>query len=272
MPKTGRTMKQSQYGINDTLLIEFVKSNPVMYEPILKPEYVLIVDGLWENVANLLNAPVDLVKKRWLNIKDSYSRRKSLRSAYNLDFLPLSSLDLSNDNSCASSKCSSPKEDETRSTRSVRSVSQLSSSSQTDTVNWSVVSTNAPESKQIGGKSRSRMSTPSQKNSGSINETQSVESNVRRFQDISAMTDCMFLPSEENHEKESSTPARWLSESPESKIEAKKQHAADSTRAFFESMAMTVSTFPQHIQASLKVRICNLVGDAEYGLTIPKPF
>lgn len=51
----------------------------------------------------------------------------------------------------------------------------------------------------------------------------------------------------------------------------KKQNVTDSTRAFFESMAMTVSTFPQHIQATLKVRICNLVGDAEYGLMMLKP-
>lgn len=83
------------------------------------------------------------------------------------------------------------------------------------------------------------------------------------------LSDCSFAAAKECHGNDAMTPSRWLSDVANGKIEANKHAAVDSTRAFFESMAMTVSTFPQHIQAKLKMQICNLVVDTEYGLTIP---
>ena len=47
-------------------------------------------------------------------------------------------------------------------------------------------------------------------------------------------------------------------------------HANDSTKAFFDCMALTVSSFPQHLQAQVKIQICKIVAQTEYDLSLPK--
>ena len=49
----------------------------------------------------------------------------------------------------------------------------------------------------------------------------------------------------------------------------KSPNPSNSTRAFFESMALTVSTFPLHLQAAVKVHICKIVSETEYELSSP---
>ncbi|XP_076637735.1 uncharacterized protein LOC143349942 [Colletes latitarsis] len=276
MSKTRRVSRQSQYGIDETELIKVIKMYPSLYNPNLQTEEAeFTVESHWEEISDKLNAPVDVLKKKWQKIKDSYGRRRSLRSVQDLNFLPLSTLDASNYNSCASSDCSSPKEGRKR---SVRSVSQLSTASETEGT-ASMASSIIARSKQSNSKPKTRMSLSRQKDTGSANETKSVDSNVRGFQEMSsigedsrpALSESFSQSSKENRQNDANTPSRRLSDASSGKSKAKKHNTADSTRAFFESMAMTVSTFPQHIQATLKIRICNLVGDAEYGLTIPKP-
>nr|XP_033336229.1 uncharacterized protein LOC117226211 [Megalopta genalis] len=252
MPRSvSRPSMQSHYVIDEAELIEFVKRNPIMYETNLRDDIACSVDAMWENLADKFNAPVDAVKQRWLKIKDSNNRRKSLR-AHNLDFLSAPSLDLQNDNSCPSSTCSSPKGGK-RSTRSMSQHSQLSTASESGRTNSTLVSNAVTQPKQANAKSRSRMSTAIQKDELSIRERQSVESNVRRYQDISSMTDSVRPAISDS------------SFAPKSLI--MKNNAAESMRAFFESMAMTVLTFPAHIQASLKIRICSIITDAEYDLS-----
>ncbi|XP_076666674.1 uncharacterized protein LOC143368158 [Andrena cerasifolii] len=246
MSKSGRSTRQSQYEINESELVKFVKHHPLLHDPNAEANDG-VVEALWDEIAEKLCAPVDAVKLKWLNIKESYARRNSLRSMYNLSFLPLPSLDLSNDNSCASSNCSSPKED---GKRSIRSGSRQSMASESERSNSALPVHSAPRSKQNEPRTRTRMSTPGQKSIIAINKTQPKESNAQET-----------LQSD----------VRGLANATGGKTQVKKQNVTDSTRAFFESMAMTVSTFPQHIQATLKIRICNLIGDAEYGLTIPKP-
>ncbi|XP_053985644.1 uncharacterized protein LOC128880032 [Hylaeus volcanicus] len=160
----------------------------------------------------------------------------------------------------------------------MRSVSQLSTASETEGTVSTVASNSIARTNRTISGPRTRKSMGSQKDANSANETKSMEANVRRFQEISsideepqsALSDSFFATPKENRQNDANMPSRRLSGAQNGKNEAKKHNTSDSTRAFFESMAMTVSTFPLHIQATLKVRICNLVGDAEYGLTIPK--
>lgn len=49
-----------------------------------------------------------------------------------------------------------------------------------------------------------------------------------------------------------------------------KRNVNDSTRTFFDSMALTVASFPLHIQAQVKIQICKIVGEIEYDLSLPK--
>lgn len=44
----------------------------------------------------------------------------------------------------------------------------------------------------------------------------------------------------------------------------------DSTRSFFDSMALTVATFPQHLQAQVKGQVCKIISDTEYDLSLPQ--
>ncbi|XP_001608076.1 uncharacterized protein LOC100123663 isoform X2 [Nasonia vitripennis] len=43
----------------------------------------------------------------------------------------------------------------------------------------------------------------------------------------------------------------------------------DPTWVFFESMGLTVMSFPQHLQASIKVQVSNIVHEMEYDLSLP---
>ncbi|KAG7203079.1 hypothetical protein KM043_010202 [Ampulex compressa] len=176
-------------------------------------------------------------------------------------------IELSNENSCASSNCSSPKGDGKRSTRSVSRLSTLSQGEQQAL---------ASARKHPRG---SRTDSPPQEDACSIAENQSAEGNVCRYQERSAsledverprLSEPSFLLSREVLQGAVSSAPRRLSDTP-SVRNRKKNNASDPTRAFFESMAMTVSTFPQHIQATIKLQICNLVEETEYGLSIPKP-
>ncbi|XP_078040511.1 uncharacterized protein LOC144471847 [Augochlora pura] len=244
--KVNKPIRQSHVEIDDAMLIDMVKSYPLLHDVNSRDD---MIDAVWDTIAEEMNAPVDALKQRWLKIKESRNRRKSVRM-YNLDFLPAPSLDVQNDNSCPSSTRSSPKSGK-RSTRSMSQHSQLSTASESNrTSSTTLVSNAVTQSKQTNSRTRSRMSMAMMKDEPTNRERQSVESNSRRYQDV---TD---------------SPRPVISDSPiNPKNHIKQNNAAESMRSFFESMAMTVLTFPAHMQASLKLRIFSIISDAEYDLS-----
>ncbi|KAG7203080.1 hypothetical protein KM043_010203 [Ampulex compressa] len=90
MPKSGHVT------IDESALINLVKPNPELYDPAhCKAVNEQHIDFLWEDIAEKLDVPVESVKKSWKNLMRNYkktskaSKRTSLRSTTNLNFLPV---------------------------------------------------------------------------------------------------------------------------------------------------------------------------------------
>lgn len=56
MSKSGRSTRQSQYEINETELVKFVKHHPLLHDPNAEANDGM-VEALWEEIAEKLCAP-----------------------------------------------------------------------------------------------------------------------------------------------------------------------------------------------------------------------
>ncbi|XP_033215970.1 uncharacterized protein LOC117172306 [Belonocnema kinseyi] len=304
MPPTPRSAKAA-LEVDQRKLADLVKSNSD-----------LSIRGqkkVWEKIADELKAPVEDVKKAWSKfqeqeaakkIKESNMRR-SLRSS-TLDTskglqkpaefcrrsLRSSSIDKSsvtgpsNDNSCASSTCSSPPKAEEK--RSVRSISQLSSILETDLISMAAGDATFIGLEELKGPHQDLDQDQDQDQDQdetliSIQESMFSEqyvsdTNDRFQQDSGTERNLRHRFSEPGHPTSkkmiqtsvNSSPRRGSINNNKNNKNKRSPNPTDSTRSFFDSMALTVATFPQHLQAQVKGQVCKIISDTEYDFSLPQ--
>ncbi|XP_024943924.1 uncharacterized protein LOC112494824 [Cephus cinctus] len=263
-------------------MIDLVKSNPELYDPSHEfAKDIVHKNNIWKKIAGELNVPVEAPKNVWKRLRYAYARglrypegkksgsRESLPYDNALSFMKKFIMENSRENSCASSECNSPKKEK----RFLRSGSHVSSGSKKETISSP---SNIPAGNEDPVEDNPILTeNPVQNNSGQTGSEASdryhampsATSRVLRPR----MSEPSRLASKEALQKATNTASRRLTMTPAAKNRRRNSpNPDDPTRAFFESMALTVASFPQHLQATIKVQVCNIVAETEYDLSSPK--
>ncbi|XP_043484900.1 uncharacterized protein LOC122512860 [Leptopilina heterotoma] len=285
-----RTPRSAKISIDDRKLADLFKGNS-------------------KKISDDFEAKVDAARKTWSKIqedegkpKTDLNRRKSLRSSsvestndqlktaeLRRRSLRSSSIDKSSvitpstENSCASSTCSSPKGEDKR---NLRSRSKLAAITEADLMSMAAGDASIIELPVLF-ESRNQDGNDDEE---SDEATICLEFNNQEGDFSEIVTDVVDrIQQDINEELKNTEPQSFEAlqtynrKTPTNNQQKSKQMGGnknnklkrnfiphDSIRTFFDSMAITVSSFPIHLQAKVKIEICKIVGGFEYDLTSSK--
>ncbi|XP_051166528.1 uncharacterized protein LOC127284872 [Leptopilina boulardi] len=234
---------------------------------------------------SLRSNSVDLTNDQ---LKAMELRRRSLRSS-SIDKSSL--ISNSTENSCASSICSiSPKGEDKR---CLRTRSQLASITEAKLMSMAAGDAGIMEMSGISKDSKIQDADDEEIHESDEDETLVLEM-THQEEDISEIVTDVVERIQQDIDEEIKNPSprffeavQNLKKSPTTNISPKPKPigvknnnnnnkmkrnyiANDSTRAFFDSMSLTVASFPVHLQAQVKIQICKIVGEIEYDLNLSK--
>ncbi|XP_048507673.1 uncharacterized protein LOC125500162 isoform X2 [Athalia rosae] len=276
MRRSSSTMKNP--APRELRLIELVKQNPVLYDT----EHPFTGDTphknmLWKSIAEELNTPANVLKKQWNKLSSGYmKKRRDIVEGKNvktdlvydqaLSFLAKKSGILKRAKSCGEIPAVVEREDHDSIGGSSSHLSVVSEDSKCS-------KTRAETHHEIGG-AVPLGSTP--QNAPEIFPATSTSRVLRPRRSeplriVSANnTKRVGTPKQASPIVAVPVPVPASARRKRTKGSYCGHSQDDATLAFFESMALTVAMFPQHLQASIKMRICNVVTETEFELCSPK--
>lgn len=176
-------------------------------------------------------------------------------------------MEYANENSCGNSSSSSPRVGEQD--RTLRSSSQLTAISEEERSTATLVPEEPMDPRDSSGSPLAETTSP--QNIEGLGAGKSSDRVLRpRHSEPSRLTNARENP------RHPDTAPRRLTTTPSTPSTRSGRNRKstlnpnDSTRVFFDSMAITVASFPQYLQAVVKLQICKIVYETECEISSPK--